>query len=99
MAIILRNPVSVGGTGATVDFYHIPEGHVPYDQADGSVADSGLIVDGRDLRTSGSLTTGPSSVYLGDNFRISNGINAVAFRMGNGMDALGLTGRTGMLWG
>lgn len=41
----------------------------------------------------GSIEVLPSSFYMGENFRLSNGITAVAFKLADGNDGLGLVNR------
>lgn len=79
-----------GNDGAGTDFGDIPEGHIPAIGANSTPIDSGLVLDGRDLKTTGSIQTGPSSILLGPNFRLSNGVYAVAFKLGDGSDAIGV---------
>lgn len=79
-----------GENGAGTDFGDIPVGHLPAIGAGGLPIDSGLVLKGRDLKTTGSLELGPSSVLLGPNFRISNGISVVSFKLGDGTDAIGI---------
>lgn len=89
----LTNSSSVGikgNDGAGTDFGNIPEGHIPAIGANSTPVDSGLVLDGRNLKTTGSIQTGPSSILLGPNFRLSNGVYAVAFKLGDGSDAIGV---------
>ena len=79
-----------GDDGSGTDFGNIPEGHIPAIGANSTPVDSGLIIEGRGLKTSGSIQTGPSSILLGPNFRLSNGVYAVAFKLGDGSDAIGV---------
>lgn len=80
-----------GVDGAGTDFSAIPVNHIPAIGVGGTPVDSGLALDNsRDLRTPGSLTIGPSSLYLGDSFRISNGVEALSLQLGSGVDALGV---------
>jgi len=79
-----------GDDGAGTDFGDIPEGHIPAIGQGGTPVDSGLVLNGRDLKTTGSIQTGPSSLLLGPNFRLSNGVYAVAFKLGDGSDAIGV---------
>ena len=89
----LTNSSSIGvkgNDGSGTDFGNIPEGHIPAIGANSTPIDSGLVLDGRNLKTTGSIQTGPSSVLLGPNFRLSNGVYAVAFKLGDGSDAIGV---------
>lgn len=89
----LTNSSSVGvkgNDGSGTDFSNIPEGHIPAIGANSTPVDSGLIIEGRGLKTAGSIQTGPSSILLGPNFRLSNGVYAVAFKLGDGSDAIGV---------
>lgn len=89
----LTNSSSVGvkgDDGSGTDFGDIPENHIPAIGANSTPIDSGLVLNGRDLKTTGSIQTGPSSILLGPNFRLSNGVYAVAFKLGDGSDAIGV---------
>lgn len=89
----LTNSSSVaikGNDGSGTDFSNIPQGHIPAIGANSTPVDSGLVIEGRGLKTSGSIQTGPSSILLGPNFRLSNGVYAVAFKLGDGSDAIGV---------
>lgn len=79
-----------GDDGAGTDFGAIPEGHIPAIGAGGLPVDSGVQVIGRDIRTDGSIQAGPSSILLGPRFKLSNGVYAVAFKLGDGSDAIGV---------
>lgn len=79
-----------GDDGSGTDFGDIPSGHIPAIGAGSIPVDSGLVLEGRNLKTTGSIQTGPSSLLLGPNFRLSNGVYAVAFKLGDGSDAIGV---------
>lgn len=79
-----------GDDGAGTDFGDIPAGHIPAIGVGSIPVDSGLVLEGRNLKTTGSIQTGPSSILLGPNFRLSNGVYAVAFKLGDGSDAIGV---------
>lgn len=91
---VIQNVQGVAGRdGQGTDFSSVPPMHIPYIDSNGHPQSSGMTVEGRKIVTEGSYQAGPSSIYLGPNFRVSNGMKAVTFKLGTGEDALGLNVR------
>lgn len=83
-------PVIQGQPGSETDFSEIPTDHLVAIGLDNKPYDSGLVKQGRNLKTEGSIQAGPSSLLIGPKFRMSSGVNAVAFTLGTGQDAVGI---------
>lgn len=88
---VIARKGTAGKDGSGTDFSHLPANSIPAIGPNNLPIDSGLsLIKGRDLKTSGSLELGPSSILLGPNLRISNGVSVISFKLADGTDAIGI---------
>ena len=82
-----------GVAGPASNLSGIPENSIPAAGAGGVPKASGLTLNPTtgDISTEGSIQTGPGSIRIGPQFTLSNGVRAIAFTLGNGSKALGVS--------